>query len=463
MLIFSIWLFTVVASTYLFKKVSGSLSLVKPNMISIVYYYSFLISSYIGGLLIALGIDDYYMIKRMDHEEYRIIGFILLTLLMILFPLTQLVVGRILGFNAELEFNKYLQEPVRTSVDKNKRIFRLAFGALSAISVLAVAYTLLKTANVPLLELLKGNTSELAKLRIDASRGFSGIDVYIRNIFGIALTPVLSIVAFVYMTKSRALYWKVVFFTLFISSILISTYDLAKSPIFFYLIMLLLAGVYTQKLKLNWKRISGYIIAGSALLIVMYVAIQGVTELESFLAYNSGPIGRILLAQISPFFLHLDTFSHSLSPLEAKGLPSFIAGIFDIEQVRSARMVMENVFPENIDKGTGGVLNTIFLGEAFASYGYLGVIVAIIYIAAVIQVLYIIFLRLPKTPVVIALFVYFTINIPRTLVGGVADFFFNPIWIIMTVVLGGLFILEQYFHVIWKFLLSKVRKKGVTQ
>lgn len=66
-------------------------------MISIVYYYSFLISSYIGGLLIALGIDDYYMIKRMDHEEYRIIGFILLTLLMILFPLTQLVVGRILG------------------------------------------------------------------------------------------------------------------------------------------------------------------------------------------------------------------------------------------------------------------------------------------------------------------------------------------------------------------------------
>lgn len=432
-------------------------------MISIVYYYSFLISSYIGGLLIALGIDDYYMIKRMDHEEYRIIGFILLTLLMILFPLTQLVVGRILGFNAELEFNKYLQEPVRTSVDKNKRIFRLAFGALSAISVLAVAYTLLKTANVPLLELLKGNTSELAKLRIDASRGFSGIDVYIRNIFGIALTPVLSIVAFVYMTKSRALYWKVVFFTLFISSILISTYDLAKSPIFFYLIMLLLAGVYTQKLKLNWKRISGYIIAGSALLIVMYVAIQGVTELESFLAYNSGPIGRILLAQISPFFLHLDTFSHSLSPLEAKGLPSFIAGIFDIEQVRSARMVMENVFPENIDKGTGGVLNTIFLGEAFASYGYLGVIVAIIYIATVIQVLYIIFLRLPKTPVVIALFVYFTINIPRTLVGGVADFFFNPIWIIMTVVLGGLFILEQYFHVIWKFLLSKVRKKGVTQ
>ena len=461
MLIFSIWLFTVVASTYLFKKVSGSLSPVKPNMITIIYYYSFLISSYIGGLLIALGIDDYYMIKRMDHEEYRIIGFILLTILMILFPLTQLVVGRMFGFNSEKEFDRYLHEPVRTSVDKNRRLFRLAFGALTAISVLAVAYTMLKTSTIPLYELLKGNTSELAKLRIDATRGFSGIDVYIRNIFAIALTPVLSIIAFIYTTQSKALYWKIVFFLLFMSSLIITTYDLAKSPVFFYIIMLLLTGVFTQTLNLNWKKISAFIISGTVLLVIMYVAIQGVTEVESFLSYNSGPIGRIILAQISPFFLHLDTYSHSIDLLGMKGLPSFIAGIFDIEQVRTARMVMENVFPENIDKGTGGVLNTIFIGEAFGTYGYVGVIICIIYVAAVIQLLYIAFLRLPKTPVVIALTVYFTINIPRTLVGGVSDFFFNPIWIMMTVVLVGLFIIENYFHVIWTFLMSKLKGKKV--
>ena len=461
MLIFSIWLFTVVASTYLFKKVSGSLSLVKPNMISIIYYYSFLISSYIGGLLIALGIDDYYMIKRMDHEEYRIIGFILLTLLMILFPLTQLLVGRIFGFNAQLEFNSYLEKPVRTSVDKNKRIFRFAFSILTAISVLAVAYTILKTSTIPLFELMKGNTSELAKLRIDASRGISGLGVYIRNIFGLALTPVLSIIAFVYAGQSKSLYWRFVFFVLFMCSLFLSTYDLAKSPIFFYIIMLLLAGVFTNQLKLNWKKISLYLIAGTVLLVGMYVSIQGVKEIESFLAYNSGPIGRIILAQISPFFLHLDTFSHSISLLELKGLPSFIAGIFDVEQVRSARMVMENIFPENVDKGTGGVLNTIFIGEAFATFGYLGVIIAIIYVAAVIQILYIVFLRVQKTPVVIALFVYFTINIPRTLVGGFADFIFNPIWIFLTVTLAGLFIVEQHFHTIWNFIRNKVKKKRV--
>jgi oligosaccharide repeat unit polymerase len=430
-------------------------------MISIIYYYSFLISSYIGGLLIALGVDDYYMIKRMDHEEYRIIGFVLLTILMILFPLTQLVVGRLFGFNAQLEFERYLHEPVRTSVDKNKTVFKLVFIALAGISVLAVAYTLLKTANLPILELLKGNTSELAKMRIDASRGISGIAVYIRNIFGLALTPILSIIAYVYASKTKEFFWKVLFFTLFISSILISTYDLAKSPIFFYFIMLILASVYSNTLTLNWKKISGYLLLGVGLLVIMYIAIQGVNKVESFLAYNTGPIGRIILAQIAPFFLHLDTFSHSISLLEAKGLPSFIIGFFDIEQVRSARMVMENVFPENVDKGTGGVLNTIFLGEAFASFGYMGVMAAIVYIATIIQLLYMLLIRLRKTPVVIALFVYFTINIPRTLVGGVADFYFNPIWVMMTVILAGLFILEQYFMVIWNFFMSKVKKKRV--
>ncbi|WP_313892623.1 O-antigen polymerase [Psychrobacillus sp.] len=429
-------------------------------MITIIYYYSFLISSYIGGLLIALGIDDYYMIKRMDHEEFRIIGFVLLTILMILFPLVQLVVGRIFNFKSQIEFNRYLHEPVRTSVDKNKLLFKLAFSALSAISVLAVAYTLLKTSSIPLLELLKGNTSELASMRIDASRGFAG-KVLIKNIFALALTPFLSIIAFVYATRTKELWWKFTFLILFVSSVLITTYDLAKSPIFFYVIMLILASVYARSLQLNWRKISGYLVAGVVVLVGMYVAIQGVTQIESFLSYNSGPIGRIILAQISPFFLHLDAFSYSIAALEFRGLPSFIIGFFDLEQVRSARMVMENVFPENVDKGTGGVLNTIFIGEAFASFGYIGVLLSIVYVAAIIQVLYIVFLRLPKTPVLIALFVYFTINIPRTLVGGVSDFYFNPIWIIITVTSVGLLIVEQYFMTIWNFVMDKVRKKKV--
>ncbi len=455
MLIFSIWLITVVASTFLFQKVSGSLSPLKPNMISLVYYYSFFISSYIGGLLIALGIDDNYMIKRMDHEEFRIIGFLILSLLMILFPLIQLLVNRVLIFNSEIELNHYLQLPVRISRDKNKFFFTLIFFLFSMISILSVAYTLINTGTIPLFELLKGNTSDLAFLRIEASRNFNG-NVYIRNIFAIALTPILSIIAYLYATTTKQLLWKTIFYMLLVASILISTYDLAKSPIFFYVLMLILARFYSNKLILNVKKIVGFGIIGSILLISMYVAIQGVTGISSYLDYSSGPIGRIILAQISPFFLHLDVFSYSIDSLGVQSLPSFIINLFDIEQIRSARVLMENVFPEKIEQGTGGVLNTIFLGEAFASFGYLGILLAIIYVAFVVQILYIAFLRLPKTPVTISLFIYFTITIPRTLVGGVSDFLFNPIWICITFLLAGFIFLEQYFAFSYKLFLRKL-------
>lgn len=455
MLIFSIWLITVVASTFLFQKVSGSLSLLKPNMISIIYYYSFFISSYIGGLLIALGIDDYYMIKRMDHEEFRIIGFIILSLMMILFPLTQLIVSRLFKFDAKLELNHYLRIPVRISVDKNKLFFTPIFFLFSMISFLAVAYTLVKTGTVPLFELLKGNTNDLALLRIEAARNFNG-NIFIRNIFAIALTPILSIIAYLYAATTKKLIWKTNFYMLFIASILISTYDLAKSPIFFYVLMLILARFYAHKLILNTRRVITYGVIAGVLLVVMYVSIQGVTGLSSYLVYSSGPVGRIILAQISPFFLHLDVFSYSIESLGVRSLPSFIMNIFDVDQIRSGRMVMENVFPETIDKGTGGVLNTLFLGEAFASFGYLGILFAIMYVGTIVQILYIAFIRLPKTPVIIALFIYFTINIPRTLVGGVSDFLFNPIWLIITVLLTGFLFLEQYFSFTYAFIKRKI-------
>lgn len=458
MLVLSIWLLSLLASTYLFQKVSGSLSPVKPNMISIIYYYSFVVSSYIGALLIALDIDRYYMINNLDHEEFRWIGFLILSFLMVVFPLIQLSVAGLFHFKAKEEWNDYLNRTVMVSKDFNKKWFTVFFFMLSAISLLAIAYTFLKTSTIPLLELLKGNTTNLAELRIEAARSFNG-NIYIRNIFAIALTPILSLIAYLYASKTRELKWVLLFLMLLGASILINVYDLAKSPILFYLLMLILASVYAGNIKLNKHRIAWYGTVASVLIIIMYISIQGVTDLENYLTYSSGPIGRILLAQISPFFLHLDVYSHSIAFLDGKGLPSFIVNLFDMEQVRSARMVMENVFPENVDKGIAGVLNTIFIAEAFAMYGYLGILLSIVYVAIVVQIIYILFVRLPKTPVTIALFIFFTINIPRTLVGGFSDFLFNPIWIFLSIVSFGFLILEQYASQLLAALKSLANKR----
>ncbi|WP_113930701.1 O-antigen polymerase [Bacillus sp. P14.5] len=445
MLELSIFIVVLTASVLLFRKVAGSLSPLKPNLISIIFYYSLLISSFIGSVLIALDIDHYYMINRLDHEKYRLIGFLCVSFVMLFLPLTMLMVNKLLGFDSKREFNEYLKKPIHYLSSTKRDVFFWLFFILSSISILSVVYTLLMTETIPLFELLKGNSADLAMLRIEASRSFNGY-VYVRNIFAIALTPILSLIAYIVSYQQKTLRWKLLFLILFSLSILISIYDLAKSPVFFYIIMFILIRLYIGSLKLNWKRISVYLIMGGTVLIGMYVSIQGVSNISEYLSYSSGPIGRIILAQISPAFLHLNLFNESIPFLQGQSLPSILISWLDIENVRSARLVMENTFPNKVDDGTAGVLNTLFIGEAYANFGYLGILFGTLYLGVLIQIVYICFLRLPKNPVFIGLFVYFTVNIPRTLVGGFADFLFNPIWVFITFVLIGLLVAERLLH-----------------
>lgn len=408
MLYLLVWLIILAGAVYFFKKSAGSLSPLKLNLNSIIFYYSFLISSYLGTLLIAMGIDDYYMINRLTHPEVRWIGFYAISFVMLFFPLVMFLLSKIVGFDSKKELNAYLEKEIELPFSQKNEFFQL-FLLISLISLAAIAYTLLKTKHIPILELvLRSTDMSPGALRIDAQRNFAG-NVLIRNIFALALTPILSLIAYVYSVKTNQVKWKILFLTLFAGSIVINVYDLAKSPIFFYIIMFLLLRMYMGKFHFTWRRITTWGIAGALLLVGMYIVIQGVTSLESYLSYNSGPIGRIIFAQIAPTFLHLDTFPQSIPFLNGRSLPASFINLFDMEQVRSARLVMARVFPEKIQEGTAGVLNTLFIAEAYANYGYIGIIAGTTYVAVLVQSMYIAFLRLPKNPVFLCLFVYFTI------------------------------------------------------
>ncbi|MBG9657864.1 oligosaccharide repeat unit polymerase [Cytobacillus firmus] len=450
MLYLLIWCIVLAASIYLFKQAGGSLSLLKPNMISIIFYYSFLISSFIGTLLIGMGVDDYYMINRLYFEESRQIGFYIICLVMFLFPLVMMLISKLSNFDAKEEFNAYLSKDISLPF-KEKNEFFLIFLMLSGISMLSILYTLWKAPVIPILEVALGNSEySPGELRIMAQREFGG-NVLIRNIFAIALTPLLSLIAYVYAVRTGQVKWKLLYLSLFAGAILINIYDLAKSPVFFYLIMFLLLSLYIGVIRFTVRRLVLWGMLGAAALISMYIVIQGVTDIGSYLSYNSGPVGRLIFAQIAPTFLHFDLYGNILPFLNGKSLP-IITDLFDMDQVRSARVVMETVFPEKVEAGTAGVLNTLFIAEAYANFGYLGVIVSTIYIAALVQILYIVLIRLPKNPVFLCLFIYFTINIPRTLVGGFADFLFNPIWMLMTGLFVGILIfirLRIYLTAFW--------------
>jgi oligosaccharide repeat unit polymerase len=431
---------TLIISIYLFKQSSGSLSPLKPNLNSLIFYYSLLISSFIGPLLIVLNIDHHYMLDRLEHVKYREIGFLYICYIMVFLPLTMYIVSKWLGFHAEKEFNDYLKSPVVIS-EIDSRDFFYIIGLLSLISILSIAYTFLKLEHIPILELLKGS-SGLGKLRIEASRGFKGNE-YIRNIFALGLTPLLSFIAYVYSLNTRLMRWRFLFVVLFMLSILVNIYDLQKAPVFFYFLMFILLNIYIGKLVLNFKWIIVIGLLGSILLVCMYVFIQGVRTPDQFLSYNTGPIGRIILSQISPFFLHLDLFGDEVNFLHGRSLPNLLLHLYDFNQVRSARLTMEYYYPEKVTEGIAGVLNTIFAGEAYANFGYAGIIIGTLYIGAFVQVLYIGFIRTVKHPITLSIFIYFTVTIPRVMVGGFVDFVFNPFWIFILVLFMGMLYLHK--------------------
>lgn len=443
----AIWIITLFISIYLFKIVSGSLSILKPNLISITFYYSLLVTSFIGALLIVLDIDEHYMLTRLHNDDYREIGFYLICYIMIFMPLTMLLVTRLVGFNAHGEFHNYLKKKVSLSAKKDRDIFIL-MTTLSLICFLAVVYMIFILDKIPIVELFRG-ASNLDELRINAGRGFEG-NIVFRNIFALGLPPVLSLIAYIYAIKTKSLPWWLLFLMLFGMSIFVSVYDLQKAPIFFYVLMFILVNIYIGKLTLNFRWISVIGVFGFSFLLVMYIVI-GNTSLLNLLSYNTGPIGRMILSQISPFFLHLELFGDKIDPLMGKSLPNIILNLYDIEQVRSARLVMEMYYPEKVEAGIAGVLNTIFAGEAFANFGYAGIILGTMYMGLFVQIIYILFIRLPKSPILISLFVYFTVNIPRVLVGGFTDFVFNPYWVFLFILFVGILILSRFKQEIHKY------------
>jgi oligosaccharide repeat unit polymerase len=430
---FVLWVVTVVLGTLLLRKSSGSLSVDKPNLHLVIYVYVFFVSSLIGSLLIVLGVDQSYIIAKLLFQETRISGFLLICISFLLFAATTVVVTLMFGFEANKELRMYWARPIEEGflTESGERLFTKLFVVISVIAIASIVYTFFHTTPIPIFNALLGHTADLAKARIDAKQGYTGI-VYIRNILAIGLPPLLALIAYVYKLKTKELIWKILFWILVLSAILIQAYDFQKSPVLFFLIMLVLTKIYVGKLKLNVKKIGLFFAIGISYLLLMYSTL-GVKVSSDLLDYSVGPIGRTILTQIAPTYIYIDRFGEVYPYLYEKGLPASILELYDIDQVKSARLLMEDLFPNQVEEGTAGVLNTLYVGEAYAIFGVWGVVLGSIYLGAFVQILYMLFLRAPKHPVFIGLFVYLMINISRAMVGGFSDLVINPIWIALSI------------------------------
>lgn len=421
-------------SFYLFLKSSGSMSIRKLNMISWIFYFEFLLQGFFSALLVVYKVDFHYLILKIGNEDARVLGYFAILYMMIGLPLGMVIASFLFKFNSKYELNNYLNKPIVPLISKADSYLKIPLYFLTILSFAAIVYTFYTIRDFPILKMLSGSdSSSLALLRTEAKSGFSGNTIF-RNIFGISLTPILCYIAYCYYFYSKSFSDKFWFYLLLVLSILILTYNLEKAPVIFFILgfvflrILLLGEIKTKQLL--------FIGTGAIILILFqYLFLSDSFELASLFNFNSGILGRILLGQSAGVYLTFDTFPIPFDYLGFGSLSENITSFFDLEPVeRSSRYLIERYNPAAVDIGSAGVINTFFVAEAFANFGYFGLIVAPIYVGFLIQIMYMFFIKSPKSPIFIGLFAYFSYK--GGITGGFNEYIYNPnLFILFTLML----------------------------
>lgn len=406
-------------SSYLFRKASGTLKITKLNMISVLYYY-ILTFNLLGASLVYLGCRDHYMIQKISEADTINYTYYAVAYAVIIFPFFIYLTHE---FCKIIFLRKTVKDFIAEKINYRHEMRSIQFLCflLMIVSLIATAYVFAVVGRVPLIDMFRGG--DINVLRQNAGRFFSG-NQYIKNIFMLTLTPFLSYYVYIYYRITASKIWRHMFIVMAVLSVIALTYDFSKAPIInyllgFYLINVLLGRVHTGK---HFRKLALY---GGTIILLFYIVVMNVDS-SSILSIYHGPVGRIVFSQIGTLFLHFETFPLRHPFLDGASFNSWLSFLIpNAAGMRSGRVVMESYNAAGVEAGTAGVMNTLFIGEAYANYGINGVLVAPIIFGIIIGLVSQYLQCAQKRPTTVLLYVELTMAYIRIVEGGFIDIFYN--------------------------------------
>lgn len=444
-----------ILSTVLFLKASGTLALNKLNIISYVYYL-LLLQVFIGSMLIYLGFDEHYTLNYLiEREESIKVTINIVTIMMITLPIVIIIFSKIFRFRPMEEFDVFLHKDIERQNSKN--LFYL-FCGIGLIQMILLVLLLIKTGYVPILKMIIHEPDFNFNLQRQINKNdIFVINMYVKNIILMFGIPIIGYITFAFALIEKKTTWIVLASIYFLASVIVKTYEFAKSPIIFHIFIYFLIVLYIKNDIIKNRMIIAFGMAMGLILVVMYkmTGYQG-----AFLDIYNGILGRTFFSQVGTLAYHFDLFSNVFEPLGGRSLPSTILPLFGMEpeeHLRSAKLVMDFYGSEHVAEGTAGVMNAGFLGEAYANWGMLGVAFSILFVGAFLTLVFMLVLRIKKTPVTVAMLAILTQYIGNMSQGGFTDFIYSfSIWSIII----GCLILIYFDEIIEKIksLFIKIRK-----
>lgn len=444
-------------STILFGKAAGTLDPGKLNLISYIYYL-FMLQTFIGIALISIGLDKHYTLTYlMDREDTLKITFLVIMAVSIALPLCILLFEYLFKAPAKKKYQKFLYKKVEVT-DSDSYFTLLAI--VSVILILLLLGFLTKIGYIPIIKLFTAD--ENFNFGIERSRisNLYFIHPYVTNILILQFIPLFSYLSFTFSVLSKKKKWYILTTILFVASLVTKTYKFSKGPLPFHILVYLIIFMYITG---RIKKIVMFLFGGS--MVVLFMGAYVMTGFQgSFFDIYNGILGRTFFTQVGTLAYSFELFPKYFGFLEGRSIAPTILRILGKnpeEHLRSAKLVMDYYGSEKVYDGTAGVMNSFFVGEAYANYGYLGVVFSVIWVAFCVALIFAVAMKLKKNAVSVTFFAVMLLKIGNITQGGFFDFIYNIDILLTMVLFVGLYYWPFISKWLKEYLISVIKRRKI--
>jgi len=399
-------------SYYLFKKASGTLDIRQLNISSFVFYSLFLMT-FIGSLQIQydLLIPESYVPQ---DDNLRTHGWMVVMYAMIMVPIGMLIACWLFRVGSMRNLvHQYYVTPLDFKDIFWESCFKHSQYIFSLLSIIAVSFIIyMQIENIPLFHLLGGSQDYYGMGMLRHDSGLRNFEY--GRLLNIVLSPIAafsSVFAYsaygYFKAKKRIidLLWLVV---MVFFSLLLNTYALVKSSIIYWAISLIVVHIIVVG-KLSIKGLAGTVAVIICLIGLSTIFVQGsraYIESVNLLSVVSISVdvfvSRITWGQLFGTYLCLDIFPGTLPHIFFSSTGNFIHQLFNMPFSPDYGMLVMSVWRPNWPPA--GHCTTYFMGEAWANFGLIGIILAPLFVGFIIQTFHIGLLRLRKTAFNVAIY-----------------------------------------------------------
>lgn len=400
-----------IASILLYKQAVGDVMPHRLNMLSY-SYYSLALYTIFASVIAVVDVpfwfyDPLNAADILGSASNRLMAWAIVMWMFLGIPLGALMMN---GFTPHIPVNRllpaYRRAPLQVGFNLTNDGVFMSFLVIGVVLSFAFGYRLYNAGEIPLVTLLlKGDIPDAQFLRRQTNLSSGTLSEIFDTIFSSGTIHWMSYGAYVMFATTKKSKWLLLFAFLFVFSIAFCISNTSISPVVIYL-----AAFVIIRSLLGRKAVHPYeLVLVGMLLIRLFVSFKG-AEGTSSEVLNQSVFARIMFGQMVGVHRCLEVFPAQIDFIWFKSTGKVIHEVFGLPTSPSYGIVtMQHYNPIGVAAGTAGHLTTIFMGEAWANFGYFGVLVAPLWVGAVVQAVNLGFLTRPKSAVAIATYAYLSL------------------------------------------------------